>query len=75
MIVRVVGGAYSAVDGVDDHFQIGKRNVHALRALLQANGVRVTAEDVGGLGISRTFSLHVDTGAVRLRRNGSEVLL
>jgi chemotaxis protein CheD len=75
LVVRVVGGSYSGIENAIDHFQIGKKNLYALRNWLQANGVRTTTEDVGGSGISRTLSLYVGTGSIRLRRNGSEVVL
>jgi len=70
MIATVAGGASQA--GVDaDHFQIGRRNMLMLRKLLWKNGVLLQAEDVEGSD-SRTMSLDVGTGAVRLRINGQE---
>jgi len=69
MAVFVAGGASSGPDD-QDHFQIGKRNLVALRRLLWKNGVLVRAEDVGGVQTSRTMRLDVGTGEVTLRHNG-----
>ncbi len=67
LIVRVAGG--SAMSGTDD-FQIGKRNIVALRQLLWKNGVLVHRQDVGGLQQSRTMTLELDTGRVWIRAGG-----
>lgn len=72
MVVKVAGGAYvqQSASG-DDYFQIGKRNIVMLRKLLWRNGVLLAAEDVGG-SISRTLSLHIETGQVIVRTGNSE---
>lgn len=75
LVVKVVGGAHTALREEDDHFQIGKRNLLALRKLLWRNGVLVRAEDVGGARVSRTVYLDAATGALRVRANGGEYLL
>jgi chemotaxis protein CheD len=76
MVVRVAGGARASGAADDeDQFQIGKRNILTLRKLLWKNGVLVQAEDVGGTGLSRTLTLHVGTGELRMRRNGADSLL
>ena len=67
LVVRVVGGARQAERDEDDHFQIGKRNLLALRKLLWRNNVLVRAEDVGGARVSRTVYLDAATGALRVR--------
>lgn len=67
MIVKVAGGA--AVQGGSDMFEIGKRNLIALRKILWKNGVMVKAQDVGG-SCSRTVTLDVATGGVTLRIDG-----
>ncbi len=72
MIVRVAGGAHAGATEDGDRFQIGKRNMIALRKLLWKNGVLVHAQDTGGIQTSRTMWLDVATGAVTLKVNGIE---
>jgi chemotaxis protein CheD len=72
MIVKVAGGAHAGAKEEDDRFQIGKRNVLALRKLLWKNGVMVHAQETGGVQTSRTMWLDVSTGAVTLKVNGVE---
>ena len=72
MIVRVAGGAHAGASEDGDRFQIGKRNMIALRKLLWKNGVLVHAQDTGGIQTSRTMWLDVATGAVTLKVNGIE---
>jgi chemotaxis receptor (MCP) glutamine deamidase CheD len=45
-----------------------------LRQLLWKNGVLISGEDVGG-SVSRTLSLEIATGAVRIRSGGTERVL
>ncbi|HEY0777161.1 MAG TPA: chemotaxis protein CheD [Gemmatirosa sp.] len=75
LVVRVVGGSHAAAREADDRFQIGRRNVSALRRILARNGVPVTAEDVGGCQRSRTVTLDVATGALTVRVDGRDVAL
>ncbi|HEY0971831.1 MAG TPA: chemotaxis protein CheD [Gemmatimonadales bacterium] len=70
VIVKVAGGAAAGAAGTADQFQIGKRNVLALRKLLWKNGVLVRAQDVGGHQVARTMALHLADGAVTLRSGG-----
>ena len=70
MIAKVAGGASQAAADADS-FQIGKRNMLMLKKLLWKNGVMLHAEDVEG-NVSRTMSLDIGTGAVRLRINGQD---
>ena len=74
MVLKVAGGASTVPEGSPDSFQIGKRNLVALRKLLWKNGVLVHGEDVGG-SVSRTVSLEVATGEVALSTNGTRSLL
>jgi chemotaxis protein CheD len=67
LVVKVVGGARAAENEDDDSFQIGKRNLLAVRKLLWRNNVIVRAEEVGGARISRTVYLDAATGALRVR--------
>jgi chemotaxis protein CheD len=75
IVVSVVGGSFGAESEEQDSFQIGKRNVLALRKLLWKNGVIVTREDVGGQRISRTVHFHTNTGDVVVRSEGRETVL
>lgn len=72
LVVRVAGGAHQAECEADDLFQIGKRNLLALRKLLWRNNVIVRAEAVGGARVSRTLYLDAATGALRVRATGPD---
>lgn len=63
--VVLCGGAaiFPSLEGIMD---IGQRNLTAVRAGLQQHGFRIVKEEVGGR-ISRTLTLRVGTGQVRLR--------
>jgi chemotaxis protein CheD len=54
-------------------FNIGKRNYAVLAGLLAQHGVRIHAEDVGGL-TNRTMQLNLATGDVRLKFSGQPKL-
>ena len=72
MQVTVAGGAHAGASEADDRFQIGKRNMIALRKLLWKNGVMIHANDTGGVQTSRTMWVDVATGGVTLKINGAE---
>lgn len=72
MQVKVAGGAHAGACEEDDRFQIGKRNMIALRKLLWKNGVMVHAHDTGGVQTSRTMWVEVTSGEVTLKINGAE---
>jgi chemotaxis protein CheD len=72
VVVKVAGGA--AANAERDMFEIGKRNVIALRKILWKNGVLIAAQDVGGSS-SRTLTLDVATGGVLLRVNAVDTSL
>jgi len=72
MQVKVAGGAHAGASEEDDRFQIGKRNMIALRKLLWKNGVMIHANDTGGVQTSRTMWVDVATGDVTLKINGAE---
>ncbi len=61
LIVKLVGGA-SIMDH-NDTFNIGKRNLLAIKKILWSYGMGALAEDVGG-NHSRTVTVAVDTGKV-----------
>lgn len=66
-IIKLVGGANVAK--MNDHFNIGKRNILAIKKILWQNNLASIGEDLGGR-ISRTVSLDVQTGAVSLQSPG-----
>ena len=67
MIVKLVGGA--KIMDPNNTFNIGKRNVLAIKKILWSLKMGVVAEDVGG-SISRTVTLGVDTGRVVISSSG-----
>lgn len=74
MIVKAAGGATMGARGGLDGFRIGKRNFLMLRKVLWINGVLLEGYDVGGRA-SRTLSLDVGTGEVRVKTAGRAVPL
>jgi chemotaxis protein CheD len=75
LVVKVAGGGYGGADAANDSFQIGKRNVLALRKLLWKNNVLLHAHDVGGVQTSRTLVVDVATGRVTVRSQGRDTEL
>ena len=67
MIVKLAGGA--KIMDPNNTFNIGKRNVLAIKKLLWGHGMGAVVEDVGG-NYSRTVAVHVDTGKVTLSSPG-----
>lgn len=59
--IKLIGGA--AVMDLNGVFDIGKRNVLAIRKLLWKNNLLANVEDVGG-DYSRTVSIFISTGEV-----------
>lgn len=68
-IVKLVGGA--SVMDPHNTFNIGKRNVLAIKKILWQFGMGAIAEDIGG-HISRTVEVDVDTGRVIITSPGRE---
>ena len=73
LIVRMAGGGTSA-EVERDHFEIGRRNLLMARQLFWKNGVLVHGQDVGGSG-SRTLSLDIGNGGVKVRSLGGSIQL
>lgn len=67
MRVKLVGGA--SIMDPNEAFNIGKRNVLAVRKILWSLGLCAVAEDIGGT-ISRTVSVAVSTGEVTISTPG-----
>lgn len=69
MAVKLAGGA-SILDP-NGTFNIGKRNLLAIKRILWGMGLGPIAEDVGG-NHSRTVALAADTGAITITSPGRE---
>jgi len=70
LFIKLIGGA--KVMDSNNTFNIGKRNVIAIKKILWKYGMGPRASDVGG-NISRTVSVDVETGTVRINAPGKEV--
>lgn len=66
---RIAGGAAILCD--QNLFDVGRKNVAAVKGLLASMSIIPLAEDCGG-SVSRTLHLHVDNGTLRLRRGMKE---
>lgn len=69
MYIKLAGGA-KVIKG-EGILDIGRRNVEAVRKIMIDNKVRPVAHDLGGF-TSRTVSVEVKTGTVRLSCPGRE---
>ena len=67
MIISVAGGAQIMDAG--GFFNIGSRTFDALTRLFAEHGLKIQAEQVGGL-VNRTMHLNLATGEVRLKISG-----
>lgn len=67
LIIKLAGGA--SVMDANATFDIGKRNILAVRKALWKNHMAAIAEDVGG-NYSRTVWIEVDTGRVYIQSPG-----
>ncbi len=70
--IKVAGGAN--VLNTSFEFDIGKRNLLAIKKILWKNNLGPVADDTGGK-ISRTVSVRVDTGEVMVSSAGKKWLL
>jgi len=61
IIVKLAGGA-SILDG-DQIFNIGARNIEAVKSILREQGFKIFSQDTGK-NISRTVTLQLDTGTL-----------
>lgn len=72
LVVCAAGGAEVLAD--DGHFKIGSRNRTILRKLFWKANILLAADDTGG-NVSRTMSLNLADGTVRVRTKGKETVL
>lgn len=68
-IVKLAGGA--AILDPNNTFNIGKRNILAIKRILWSKGIGPTAEDVGGT-MSRTVSIEVGCSDIKISSPGKE---
>ena len=69
LVIVVAGG--SNINDENNVFEIGKKNYTILRKVLWKNNLLIKAEHIGDK-ISRTVSLHIESGEVWLRTQGQE---
>jgi len=70
--IKIAGGA--SIADPSSYFDIGKRNVLAIKKFLWKNNLGIIAEDTGG-NFSRTVSLDVETGEVIISSGGKKWVL
>lgn len=68
IVIKLAGGA-NVMDNNNDLFNIGKRNLGAVKKILRKYGMGPIAEDVGGR-FARSVSIQVDTGEVIISSAG-----
>ncbi len=70
-ICKIAGGAQMfATNSTSAVANVGKHNIEAVKSALAKEGIRISAEQVGGK-TARTMILDVETGQVTLRSIGS----
>lgn len=70
LVLKIVGGARMITGpGANGALNIGDRNVASARTTLSSLGLRIAAEDTGGVR-GRTVRLHVGTGALTVSAAG-----
>ncbi len=69
LVIKIAGGANVMRTG--NVFDIGQRNIKAVKTELRQHGLAPVAAEVGG-SISRTVSIEVDTGTVILNSPGRD---
>ena len=69
-VVKIAGGAKMfEISGKADFGNIGQRNIMVVKQVLREEGLRIAAEDTGGV-CARTMFLDVGTGSVIIRAVG-----
>lgn len=72
LLAKIAGGANMFAHLKSRLLNIGAKNVEAVKEALEANGIRLLAEDVGGAYGRRVF-FNVVTGSVYIQRVGGQV--
>ncbi|MDD2401299.1 MAG: chemotaxis protein CheD [Clostridia bacterium] len=67
LVAKLAGGARMFnFPGSNDIMQIGKRNIDAVKDVLNANGIQIVATDVGG-SFGRTIELYTEDGRLLIK--------
>lgn len=67
LVAKLAGGAQMfAFQNATDVMRVGSRNAEAVKKLLQANGIRIIAEDTGGT-YGRTVSIDLTNGSYKVK--------
>ncbi len=74
VILKVSGGSSMPMVAASDSFQIGKRNIMAVKKMLWKNNVMIQGSDVGG-NVSRNMTLNMETGEVSVKIGSETVML
>jgi chemotaxis protein CheD len=69
LVAKMAGGACMMDE--QGTFRIGERNHLVATKMLQRNGIRIAAEDVGGTA-ARSVFLHIDEGRTLIKSRGRE---
>ena len=75
MVAKIAGGArmFSVSSGINHPaFNIGDNNIEAARSNLEAQGIRIIAEDVG-LNYGRTIEFYAEDGRLVIKAVGKEI--
>lgn len=73
LIIKMAGGAQMIqIPGFSSNLEMGIKNIEATRQLLQSNGIRIVAEDVGG-SHGRSVWLATASGEVMIRTAGQGI--
>lgn len=71
LTIKVAGGASVLGPANAEKFKIGERNAESIREQLKRHGLRVSADDLGGIR-GRTLELHVGEGRTFVRTASSD---
>lgn len=67
LIAKIAGGAQMFnFSGSNDVLRIGERNAEAVKMILQKEGIKIVAEDIGG-SHGRTVELILDSGIYKIK--------
>lgn len=73
LVAKIAGGAQmfkvDKASGKDDLMNIGKRNVESVKKTLNANGIKIIAEDTG-LNYGRTVEFSAENGIMTVKSLG-----
>lgn len=73
-ICKIAGGAQMfSINSGAGIGNIGERNIQSVRRVLQAEGIKIKSQDVGG-NCARTMLMDLETGLVQLRIVGKSIV-